>query len=369
MTVSHSKDYLSVLALLVLLALLSGCTEEKNLLSNANFQKWAGGPEKWHVEGDGAVKRTKDGAELTTTVSSSGFLYQRITAKRRHRGATIILAALVRSDTPDSAVIEFSDRRGTDRKSEAHPGYGQWRLMQLTVKVPEESENLEFRLRNYKGGVTSIKEAVMGSGAAVIDDKASIGVVHKGTGYRLFGMEVLTGLLLVTVVYFRRLEKRWHILSLEVSLVLLIAANMMLVADKVAYAAVTSTVACVTLASVALWYAAKKKVFTFDARAAARFIARPGAFFIVLSALALFVCVYALANRDILLANKASRFAFWFMITGALLRGAGMVLEKIFKRGRAQVRIDETPDNVPGETIALKAQIRTGRHKDFRDIR
>ncbi|MEK7773105.1 MAG: hypothetical protein AAB307_02055, partial [Deltaproteobacteria bacterium] len=189
------------------MCLLCGCNERDNLLKNANFHKWKDLPEGWSIEGDATVKKAgANGVELYSKAGGAPFLYQRIKLNRGVRGRPLTLAAWVKSDSPGGAVIEYSDRLGNDFKSVAHPGDGQWRLLSVAVRVSETLETVEFRIRNYRAGATFAKDLQATTRAVMSDNQGAVPGYDFAGAYRTFGIIALSGVILATIIYFRRMK-------------------------------------------------------------------------------------------------------------------------------------------------------------------
>ncbi|MBI5588525.1 MAG: hypothetical protein HY889_09210 [Deltaproteobacteria bacterium] len=321
-----------VLALLALtLVFCGGCTnDQSNFLKNSKFEKWNAQPEGWRLEGDGAVVKSDPGAELKSTGTATPFLYQTFEITRRYRGSTMTLAAWVKTNVADSAVIEFSDRKGHDAKSEAHAGDGTWKLLTLTVKVPDSPGSIEFRFRNYKAGSSFIREASMSAGTEPVIGTTAGSALSASGGYRAAGYLLMTTLIVLTVIYFKRRKSVSLPNVYEVFLILLALSGVMLMAQRPLNAVLTANIAW-SILIMALFARLFGKVSISPLKEACKKpFKRPGAALISASLLLGAATVNALRNGSVNEAQKMAAVAYILMLLG----GASIILRMAVRKLR-----------------------------------
>lgn len=337
------------------LSLAGGCsTDQSNFLKNPKFEKWNGGPVGWLLEGEAKVTKTGSGAELKSGGTATPFLYQTFEIKRRYRGSTVTLAAWVKTNVAEGAVIEFSDRKGHDAKSGAHPGDGEWRLLTLTVKVPDSPGNIEFRFRNYKAGSSFIREASMSTGEDPLIAKRAGGEVSVAGGYKAAGYLLIVTLLSAELLFFKKVSSLPYARVYEAFLVLLTLSALMLIAGRPVNAAVTANLAWVVIVLALLTKLIRKLDPVPVKNALTRLFKRPGAVFITASLVLIAATVNALRNGSVREAEMAARGAYILMLLG----GASVVVRMVSRGLRAEendsVRIykrqREKADAMNGET-------------------
>lgn len=314
------------------LLLAGGCsTDQSNFLKNPKFEKWNGGPEGWFLEGEATVAKTGSGAELKSGGTATPFLYQTFEIKRRYRGSAITLAAWVKTNLAESAVIEFSDRKGHDSRSGAHPGDGEWRLLTLTVKVPDSPGNIEFRFRNYKAGSSFIREASMSTGEGPLIAKRT-GELSAAGGYRAGGYILIFALLSAEVFFFKKVSSLPYARFCEAFLVLLTLSALMLIAGRSVNAGVTANIAWAVVLLVLLQRLFKKLDPVPVKNALTKLFKKPGSVFISASLVLVAATVNALHNGSVREAEMTARGAYILMLLG----GASIAVRMVFNRFRAQ---------------------------------
>lgn len=324
----RSLSYAALYALIAMALLFAaGCTtDQSNFLKNPKFEKWNGLPEGWLLEGAAKVLRTGSGAGLESTGTATPFIFQTYEIRRRYRGATVTLAAWVKTNVADSAVIEFSDRKGHDARSEAHPGDGQWRLLTLTAKVPDSPGAIEFRFRNYRAASSFIREASMSVGQTPLLAKRLGGAVNAGKGYGAAGYLLLLALLCAEVFYFKKSSFIKHAKAWEAFTVLLTLTVLTLTARRPVNAAVTANIAW-ALIVVALLPGFIKTGAAPVKGALKRLFKLPGSVFIVASVALTLATINALRNGSVREAEMTARWAYISMLLG----GASIVVRKAVK--------------------------------------
>lgn len=317
----------TVLALLALtLIFCGGCTKDQsNFLKNPKFEEWNASPVDWRLEGDGTVAKADPGAELKSTGTSTPFLYQTFEITRRYRGSTLTLAAWVKTNIADSAVIEFSDRKGHDAKSTAHAGDGSWKLLTLTVKVPDSQGSIEFRFRNYKAGSSFIREASMSAGTEPAIGTTAGSALSASGGYRAAGYLFMMILIALTVIYFKRRTSVSLPKAYEVFLILLALSGVMLMAQRPVNAALTANIAWSVLI-IALLARLLGNVGVSPLKEVCK---RPGAVFISGSLLLGAATVNALRNGSVNEAQKTAAAAYILMLLGGASIVIRMAVEKL----------------------------------------
>lgn len=323
---------LFALAVLVMLAAAGCSTNQSNFLENPKFEKWDNGPEGWRLEGAAEVAKTGFGAELKSSGTATPFLYQTFGIKRRYRGSTMTLEAWVKTNVADSAVIEFSDRKGHDSRSEAHPGDNAWRLLTLTVKAPDSPGNIEFRFRNYKAGSSFIREASMSAGGTPLIAKRLGGAVSTGGWVKATCYVVLLSLLAAVAVFFKKSSKNARSRAYEAFFLLLTLSALMLVAGRPANAVATANIAWAVIALKLLHGFLRKLDPAAVKDAFLRLFKRPGAVFIVASLALSVATVNALRNGSVREAGMTARWAYVLMLLG----GASIVARKAWKAIRPE---------------------------------
>lgn len=346
------------------LVLAGGCsTDQSNFLKNAKFEKWNGGPVGWLLEGEAKVTKTGSGAELKSAGTATPFLYQTFEIKRRYRGSTITLGAWVKTNVADSAVIEFSDRLGHDARSGAHPGDGEWRLLTLTVKVPDSPGNIEFRFRNYKAGSSFIREASMSAGEDPLIAKRVGGEISAAGGYRAAGYLLIFTLLSAEVFFFKKFSYLPYARVYEAFLVLLTLSALMLIAGRPVNAAVTANIAWAVILAVLLQRLMKKLDPVPVKNALSRLFKRPGAVFITASLVLIAATVNALRNGSVREAEMAARTAYILMLLGGASVVVRMVLSGLRAEENESVRVykrhRKEADAMNGETEGGSAKPQT----------
>ena len=334
-----SKSVKSIRPLFVSLALasllISGCNAGKNLLENSRFEDADPISSGWSLEGGGSVKKTADGAVLRAEGDSTPFIYQGVSAKVFGKERLFTLSAWVSSDTPDSAYLEFSNRQGADIRSEAHPGDGSWRLLKLTARAPEGSQKVEFRIRLYRGGSLSIREASFSAGAASTLEKRSLDGIVLGASWAKWALEAaLIIAALSAAAVFMPYRDREEARVFEGFLLLLILSNIMLVAGKSFNAGAASNAAWVLLS---LWLIRRALQGAFKRKKRgndASFMKRVPSAFAALCLFATVAIVYALKNGDVKGAEKAANFAYLLFLTTA----AALALEKTLSKAWEALR-------------------------------
>lgn len=302
-----------------LISLLAGCMEQDNLLHNADFRKWKETPEGWSIEGDATIKKAgASGVELHSRSGGAPFLYQRIKSGRGNRGMPATLAAWVKADAPGGAVIEYSDRKGNDFKSEAHPGDGQWRLLKVTVRPPETPDPFEFRIRSYRGGIIFAKDPIV-TRKFVSSDKEGAVPGHDLSGaYGTAGVIALSGLIVATLLYFRRTKATAATRLLKAFIILVILSDMMLILRRPLNSEVTSNIAWALFIILAACLAVSRIREAGGWRWGG--VARPEAVLIMLSVFFAVIAVYSIRSG---LKAEAERYAG--RAFAAMMIGAGVI--------------------------------------------
>lgn len=314
---SLSRSLLFVLSLACLFV-FAACGGD-NLLKNSRFKNWKNVPEEWSVEGPATVLKTGDGgAVLKSESAASPFLYQQIRLRKGPAERLITLAAWVKSDVPDSTVIEFSDRLGTDRKSAAHPGDNDWHLLKMTVRANSSSGIVEFRVRNYKGGTVYIREASVSLGSNSLLEKASEPAFALNGTYKTLAYASIFAVFGLTVRWFRNLRRRAEARAAETVLLLFIMTGFMLMIGRPAYAAITANIACGAFIIFMICYIRSRLSVNLYRGAALGELKKPGALFILFSVLIALVSLYALHHGDVSAAERAAEIAWGLMIIGSL---------------------------------------------------
>lgn len=321
----HKHAFLLFFFLLAAL-FISGCAEETNLLRNPRFEAWKGLPEGWVFEGPGSVRHAEDiGAEILSD-DGAPFLYQKITVGSRYKGKPMTFSAWVRTDVEGSIVVEFSDRKGQDIKSSAHPGDGQWRLLSVTVNLPSSSDEVELRLRNYKKGSAFVKEA-----AATPGNESSLAMPVKPADRAAASYKEAALLVLIAAwlsIIFKRRGAPYPGRLMETSAMLLAVSAALCFINKGFHAGLSHKlgwgVFVSGIGSFALLKAGKE-----GREALASFYKRPGSSLISLSLLMLVLVVFELRSGDVNGAGGYARASYILMLAGAAVAG----LKKAFKKG------------------------------------
>ncbi len=299
-----------------LMFLLGGCMEQENLLKNAGFQKWKDIPEGWSIEGDATVKKAgENGVELYSKTEGGPFLYQSIKPRRGNRGRPVTLAAWVKADTPGGAVIEYSDRKGNDLKSPAHPGDGQWRLLKVTVRPPETPDPFEFRIRNYRSGIIFAKDPQVTRRSVISDGEGAVPGYDLSGAFKTAGVIALSGLIVATIVYSSRMKAAPWAGPLKAFIILVILADMMLILQRPMNSVVTSNIAW----AVFIILAARLAISRLRGRTWLKWgrVARPETILIMLSVFFAVLTVYAVRAGSLSEAEKDAGRAFAAMMAGA----------------------------------------------------
>lgn len=331
----------AVLCLVLVLAPgLAGPARAGNLLENPALD--TGGadgegatPGGWVLEGDAAVEPTDDGLALRST-GGTPFLFQQVPVDRRLKGSMATLSAWVRSEVTEGAYVEFSNRKGMDVRSKAHPGDGLWHRLELTVRVPAEDDVAEFRLRHYRGGTTYIREASLVPGSRSLMGRNPTAAVDGGPRAIWF---VFIGLLALLVpFYFRRRRYMAHARLLEAGLTLLVISNLLLLVSRPEVSAVTSNIAWGLTASASLVFA----VSVLGAGGASLF-RRPGAVYVTVFLAVLAVLLYELSTGSVSGAEDAAKTLFALVVAEAVVMTARRV-RRIFAAGEREactVRLED----------------------------
>lgn len=295
--------------LVALVSIIWGCAGDEALLKDPRFEGL--GKEKvWSVEGDGVFKKSAEGIELRSG-QGAPFVYQQVRVTKKLRGGMISLAAWVKADVSDAIVVEFSNRLGTDEKSEAHPGDGQWRLLKLTARVPENSDIIEFRVRGYKRSAAFIKDVSMTTGSFTKAERDAGAVELSGLS-RAAAVAFLLLLSAMTVWKMRSRNESLHMRLLWAFLLLIFLANLMLILRPRA-AEVASNIAWVIFALSAILYMRSKVGFGGLFKRTS-----PGALLAAASVCAVFVTANSLMAGAEGFAGKTAKAAYLLMISSAL---------------------------------------------------
>lgn len=319
--------------------------EQDNLLKNANFHKWTDTPAGWSIEGDATVKKAgENGVELDSKPGGAPFLYQSIKPGRNSRGMPVTLAAWVKADTPGGAVIEYSDRKGNDFKSAAHPGDGQWHLLKVTVRRPETLDTFEIRIRSYRAGTVFAKEPTVTRRFVSSDKDGAVPGYDLSGAFKTAGVIALAGIIMATTVYFRRTKATPRARLLKAFIILVILADMMLILQRPMNSEVTSNIAWALFIILAVRLAISR----LRGRTGLRWrrIARPETILIMLSVFFAVLTVYAIRAGSLSDAEKDAGRAFSAMMIGAGVIAFSKLVPKksanmeVLKRLRER-RIDE----------------------------
>lgn len=318
-----------------LLLSLNGCSEEGNILKDPKFEKWKGGElSEWKLEGEGTLIKTETGAELISKGDSTPFIYQQISVKRRYKGMLLTLAAWVKTKSPESVYIELSDRQGHDSKSDAHSGDGEWHLLKLTARVPETSETIELRVRNFKPSDTFVKEASISTGTVASIDRENIPRVSVSGAYKIAGIFASTVLMVLTFVFFKA-RKDIKVKVIEAFILLVILSNIMLMAGKPINSAITANIAWGLLALAFIVYIISRVHF----KPSFSFLKRPGAFCVAVSVISLILTLNAIRGGSVSKAEKAAKAAYLSMLAGAVSISARKVYRVFSKDREEMVRV------------------------------
>jgi len=316
------------------MCLLCGCARRDNFLENANFQKWKNMPEGWSLEGEATVKKAgANGVELYSKAGGTPFLYQRIKLGRGNRGRPLTLAAWVKSDSPGGAVIEYSDRKGNDVKSGAHPGDGEWRLLKVIVRAPETLDTVEFRIRNYRAGATSVKDPQVTTRSVMSDDQGAVAGYDFAGAYRTSGIIALSGLILATIIYFRQTKATANTGLMEAFIILVMLADMMLMLQRPLNSEVTSNMAWAVFVILAARLAMSRFKKTGGWKRGR--IIKPKAILIMLSIFFAVLAVNAIRSGSQADAEKNAGRAF-----AAMMLGAGVIaFSKLIPKKSANMEV------------------------------
>lgn len=307
---------LKALVLVLTMILLAGASSParaSDLLKNPGLDVWEGGvPEGWSGEGGGAIEKAgpEGGGALRFESSGGGapFIFQKLQARARYRGSLMTFSAWVKTDSPESAYLEFSNRAGMDVSSEPHPGDGLWHRLEVTAKVPAREGAVEWRIRNYAPGVTYVKGAELTTGAGTPAAGEAAGLVMGGEGGALW-LASLGALMAVTVVFFRRRRGTIEARLVEAALLLLIISNAMLILKNGGYAAVTANLAWAAFVAAAAVFAASR----FRAGIILS-LARPGALYLTLMGAAIVILVHSLYRGDLGGAERTAGALYALMV-------------------------------------------------------
>ncbi|MBI5902522.1 MAG: hypothetical protein HZB84_03430 [Deltaproteobacteria bacterium] len=321
------RHTLFMICAVALISLLAGCMEQDNLLQNADFRKWKETPDGWSIEGDATVKKAgENGVELYSKTGGGSFLYQSIKPRRGNRGRPVTLAAWIKADTPGGAVIEYSDRKGNDFKSAAHPGDGQWHLLKVIVRPPETLDTFEIRIRNYRAGIIFAKDPTVTRKFVSSDKEGAVPGYDLSDTYRTAGVIALSGLIVATMVYFRRTKATPRARLLKAFIILVILADMMLILRRPLNSEVTSNIAWVVF----IILAARLAVSRLRGRTWLKWgrVARPETILIMLSVFFAVLTVYAVRAGSLSEAEKDAGRAFAAMMAGAGVIAFSMLVPK-----------------------------------------
>ena len=329
------------------LLILCGCEGNKNLIDNSGFEVWTDMPFGWSVEGDCEVTRVEGGGVLFKAKDDGApFLYQGVEPRSYHRGNLITLASWVKSSVPRSVVVEFSDRKGTDIKSQPHPGDGRWHLLSVTLRVPHDAEVLEMRLRSYRPGTALFREAAMTVGTGTILKGGRAGVFSLEGVYTEIGIVVLVVLAIVTVRYLDRWQHLWVGRALRTFFILVFMANGMQMLGKEENAIVTSIVAWSVFGILMFVVFINRRESIFEAGMIHGFLKRPWIPFIALSLFGVIFTVIFLSIGSVHLAEKSAGIAYAGMLGGAIATGIKKYLSTDKKRSseHGDIRLTGTGD-------------------------
>ncbi|HKJ88428.1 MAG TPA: hypothetical protein VKA48_07955, partial [Gammaproteobacteria bacterium] len=178
-------------------------------IENADFTEWSGtSPAGWSVEGGAEAEAMEEGLLLRTS-GDGGFIFQQAESPERFRGTSVTLAAWVKTGLPDGVFLEFSNRAGTDVRSEAHPGDGNWQRLELTTRVPGTEGAVEFRVRAYSPGKVLVKGPMLAAG--YVPPAGYVGpVVDLGPWSAGAAVLGLTLFMAAILMYFRRRRSTLH---------------------------------------------------------------------------------------------------------------------------------------------------------------
>lgn len=311
-----------VIAVLAVIFVISGCSEQGNILKNPGFEKWNGVPEGWSLEGAGAVKKMTGGAGLSSGGPDTPFLYQQLPLKKRLAGKHITFAGWVRSDVPGAAFLEYSDRKGTDIRSLPHPGDGEWHYLKLNARVGGTPGVAEFRFRNYGQGTNFIKEPVVSFGAVSADSApgAAASTALKWTVFAALGM------VFIAVLFAGKKGREIHKRLFRAFLAFILLSSMSLILSRNIDAAAASTAALVCLA--AFFAAIAVKVFRDKRGAVPVFLRRIDVLIISVSILFAALAVNSIRNGAVREAERNARWAYALFVTG----GAVITVSKLVPR-------------------------------------
>lgn len=192
-------------------------------------------------------------------------------------------------------------------RSKAHPGDGLWHRLELTVRIPAVDEMAEFRLRNYRGGATYIREASLAPGSRSAVSHSPTAAVDGGP--RALWFVPMAALALMVPVYFRRRRTMIHARLAEAGLTLIVISNIMLLTSRPEASAAASNIAW-ALASVASLVFA---LAVFGGRAAT-VLRTPGVVYSAVFIAVLAVLLYELAVGSVAGAGDAAAVLFALVV-------------------------------------------------------
>lgn len=313
-------------AVILLAVLINGCDGRRNYLKDSRFDGPGPVSSAWSLEGGGEIRKTAEGALLYSDGDSAPFLFQGVSSGRFGKQRVFTLSAWVYSDAPDSAYLEFSNRRGIDIRSDPHPGDASWRLMKLTARAPEDSAYAEFRIRLYKAGSLTIREASLSPGSASTLEGRPPSAVNLGANTAKWAAAAALAASAIAAAFaFRKYRDNAGARVLEACVLLVILSNMMLVLGKSSNASATSGAAWGTVSVWLIYRASKTLLKAKDTKKA--FTLRTLAISLAaLSAAGAAGTVYALKNGDHKAAGKAAGFSFILFLASALALTAERLL-------------------------------------------